>query len=181
MNHPSDQPEPHGTRPADNDLTERGAVDDLARALCREWDNTPADPCGEPHPCPAHLREARAVLGSGVVASARDVKALADEMARFSEDYRRCPSSPAREAYRFAAVRLTTLLREPATDATPAEASPRKCGRCEGCGQIANDEDGSPWSAWASLPPGSDLAVRMGLVRPIPCPECAAEGGEQRA
>lgn len=39
-------------------------------------------------------------------------------------------------------------------------------------GKIANDKDGSPWTAWESLPPGSDYAVKTGLVKPIPCPEC---------
>jgi hypothetical protein len=53
---------------------------------------------------------------------------------------------------------------------------PRECDRCEGCGQIANDDDRSPWKYWAELPPGSDLAVRMGLVRPEPCPECGGTG-----
>lgn len=47
------------------------------------------------------------------------------------------------------------------------------CGRCEGCGQIADSEDGEPWTTWAELPPGADLAVRMGLVKPIPCPVCS--------
>lgn len=52
----------------------------------------------------------------------------------------------------------------------------KECQRCGGCGQIANSEDGEPWTAWTSLPPGSDVAVMLGLVRPIPCPEC----GEKR-
>lgn len=51
-----------------------------------------------------------------------------------------------------------------------------KCARCEGCGKIANDDDGSPWTAWESLPPGSDLAVRAGIVRPIQCPGCEGRG-----
>lgn len=46
------------------------------------------------------------------------------------------------------------------------------CSTCLGEGQIANDDERTPWSAWASLPPGSDLAVRLGLVYPIPCPDC---------
>jgi hypothetical protein len=48
----------------------------------------------------------------------------------------------------------------------------RPCPRCEGCGQIANSDDGEPWTVWEELPPGSDLAVRVGLVRPITCPGC---------
>ncbi|WP_201790366.1 hypothetical protein [Prescottella equi] len=50
------------------------------------------------------------------------------------------------------------------------------CAKCEGCGQVANDDDESPWTAWASLPPGSDLAVRTGLVRPVTCPDCLGTG-----
>lgn len=52
------------------------------------------------------------------------------------------------------------------------------CTRCEGSGAIANTDEGEPWSAWASLPPGADLAVRSGLVRPIPCPACSGSAGE---
>jgi RecJ-like exonuclease len=51
-----------------------------------------------------------------------------------------------------------------------------ECVRCDGCGQIANSEDGAPWSAWESLPVRSALAVDWGLVRPIPCPDCAGSG-----
>jgi len=46
------------------------------------------------------------------------------------------------------------------------------CTRCDGTGKIADSQDGEPWSAWAELPPGSDFAVRSGLVKPIPCPTC---------
>jgi hypothetical protein len=49
-----------------------------------------------------------------------------------------------------------------------------KCNRCGGCGQIANSDAGEPWTAWAELPPGSDLMVRMGFIRPLPCPACSA-------
>lgn len=51
-----------------------------------------------------------------------------------------------------------------------ADAEP--CSRCDGCGEIANDVDGTPWKYWQDLPPGADLAVKMGLVKAIPCPEC---------
>lgn len=46
------------------------------------------------------------------------------------------------------------------------------CHTCDGCGQVADTDDREPWTAWESLPPGSDMAVRMGLVKPIPCPDC---------
>ena len=48
------------------------------------------------------------------------------------------------------------------------------CPTCEGCGQIADTPTGEPWTAWANLPPGTDLAVRLGTVKPIPCPGCKA-------
>ena len=50
-----------------------------------------------------------------------------------------------------------------------------KCQRCDDCGQIADSEDGAPWHVWANLPPGSDIAVRMGIVKPIPCPDCKGD------
>lgn len=53
------------------------------------------------------------------------------------------------------------------------------CRRCEGFGLIADTEEGEPWSAWASLPHGSDLAVAAGLVQPIPCPDCTADDAEE--
>lgn len=62
---------------------------------------------------------------------------------------------------------------EPA-GAPPPEEHP--CPRCQGCGQVANSEQEEPWSEWESLPPGSDAAVRMGIVRPKPCPECDGAG-----
>lgn len=52
-----------------------------------------------------------------------------------------------------------------------------ECPRCEGCGQIANDEDGTPWRAWLELP----LKIRQrfnseGIVRPLLCPVCKGKG-----
>ncbi len=54
--------------------------------------------------------------------------------------------------------------------------SENTCKKCEGCGQIANDDDQNPWTYWQELPPGADFAVRTGLVRPIPCPNCGGTG-----
>ena len=45
-----------------------------------------------------------------------------------------------------------------------------KCTNCEGEGRIANNDEGVPWSYYETLPPGSDIAVRLGWVKPIPCP-----------
>lgn len=53
-----------------------------------------------------------------------------------------------------------------------------KCSRCDGCGQIANDENGSPWTYWERLPEASKLAVRMLIVRPLKCPDCEGSGND---
>lgn len=50
-----------------------------------------------------------------------------------------------------------------------------KCPRCKGCGKIANDKEGAPWSVWTSTPECAK-AVRMGWVLPIPCPDCGGTG-----
>lgn len=55
------------------------------------------------------------------------------------------------------------------------------CARCDGCGLIANTEEGEPWTSWTSLPVESQVAVRLGLVAPIPCPVCAADASEATA
>ncbi|MEV6879691.1 hypothetical protein [Amycolatopsis sp. NPDC051128] len=52
---------------------------------------------------------------------------------------------------------------------------PVPCPRCEGCGQLADTDDREPWTAWENLPPGSDLAVKAGLVKPVPCDQCDGE------
>lgn len=57
-------------------------------------------------------------------------------------------------------------------NAHSADPTPTVCPRCDGCGQLANTDDREPWSAWADLPIGSDLAVRLGLVKPVPCDLC---------
>lgn len=51
-----------------------------------------------------------------------------------------------------------------------------KCNKCDGCGKIANSDGGEPWTMWEQLPPGSDLAVRIGMVKPITCDECNGTG-----
>ena len=52
----------------------------------------------------------------------------------------------------------------------------KKCVRCDGCGQIANDEEGTPWTAWLELPLKSSAAVLCGLVEPVECPDCKGTG-----
>ena len=57
-------------------------------------------------------------------------------------------------------------------------AEAKACPRCGGCGQIANSDEGEPWSAWEALPEPSKLAVRLGIVRPVPCPRCRGDAEE---
>jgi hypothetical protein len=51
-----------------------------------------------------------------------------------------------------------------------------KCGRCDGCGRIADGEEGAPWSVWESMPLNSSAAVLAGMVKPIMCPACRGTG-----
>lgn len=55
--------------------------------------------------------------------------------------------------------------------------SEAECKRCDGSGLVADTDAAEPWPAWRDLPPGSDLAVRLGVVKPVPCPVCATPGG----
>lgn len=52
----------------------------------------------------------------------------------------------------------------------------KDCLRCNGCGQITNSSDGEAWTYWEQLPPESDIAVRMGIVKPVTCPTCGGTG-----
>lgn len=54
--------------------------------------------------------------------------------------------------------------------------SDTQCPKCGGCGQVAHSDDPEPWSAWEALPEVSKIAVRLGLVRPIPCPSYQGTG-----
>lgn len=45
-----------------------------------------------------------------------------------------------------------------------------KCALCWDCGQIADDDERSPWVIWSDLKPPANMAVVMGMVKPIPCP-----------
>lgn len=86
------------------------------------------------------------------------------------------PSDAGRTILDFVADHLAregVIREEPAPVPPPP---PQPCGRCWGEGRIANSDDGEPWSVWESLMPGSDLAVKLGVVRPIPCPACNGSG-----
>ncbi len=56
---------------------------------------------------------------------------------------------------------------------------PKPCERCGGCKQIASGEEGAPWSTWEALPPESKLAIELGVVYPIDCPDCV--GSDKKA
>ena len=63
------------------------------------------------------------------------------------------------------------------TDETAINLTP--CTSCAGEGITDNNADvteRAPWSFWASLTPPSDLAVRLGMVRRIPCETCNGSG-----
>lgn len=51
------------------------------------------------------------------------------------------------------------------------------CETCEGSGRVVVTDDGAePWPRWERLPPGSDLAIRTGLLKPQICPTCEGRG-----
>jgi ssDNA-binding Zn-finger/Zn-ribbon topoisomerase 1 len=46
-------------------------------------------------------------------------------------------------------------------------------------GEVADTEDQEPWTVWLKMPLGSAAAVLVGIVKPIPCPECKREISEE--
>jgi hypothetical protein len=54
------------------------------------------------------------------------------------------------------------------------------CGKCAGCGKIANDDDETPWKYWEGIEPPSNIAVTLGIVRPVTCPECGGSGKREK-
>lgn len=53
---------------------------------------------------------------------------------------------------------------------------PGACSQCLGWKRVANSDEQESWKYWAELPPGSDLAVQLGVVTPIECPRCGGTG-----
>ena len=54
------------------------------------------------------------------------------------------------------------------------------CKECLGWKRIADGDEGGSWKHWAELPPPSNLAVQLGLVKPIECPRCQGTGVEPK-
>lgn len=54
--------------------------------------------------------------------------------------------------------------------------NPGVCQICYGCGSMATDDDNTPWFVWATMSSPSNLAVQIGMVRPIDCPICNGTG-----
>jgi hypothetical protein len=50
-----------------------------------------------------------------------------------------------------------------------------KCQRCDGCGLLADDDEKSPWKYWEELEPPANIAVTMGMVKPVICEKCEGE------
>ena len=74
-------------------------------------------------------------------------------------------------------VDMAPLFNEDGSVYVPTvKTEPQPCPRCRGCGQIADSQDGEPWSMWLEMPLQSALAVLAGIVRPLPCPRCDGVG-----
>lgn len=54
------------------------------------------------------------------------------------------------------------------------------CTQCEGWKRVDNGDDQGSWKYWAELPAPSNIAVQMGLVRPVTCPRCDGTGVESQ-
>jgi len=80
--------------------------------------------------------------------------------------------NPPPEAVAAANAHGLKVFRFRVTVAGLGEIKAEKCKKCDGCGQVANTEDQEPWTVWLEMPLGSAAAVLVGIVKPIPCPEC---------
>lgn len=54
------------------------------------------------------------------------------------------------------------------------------CGKCSGCGQVANTDREEPWTEWLKLPLQSRLSVQIGIVKAIECPICKGSGLKEK-
>lgn len=57
----------------------------------------------------------------------------------------------------------------------------KPCMSCDG-EKVTDDNpdltERAPWSFWQNLTPPSDMAVRLGWVKPMPCESCSGTGTE---
>jgi hypothetical protein len=58
---------------------------------------------------------------------------------------------------------------------------PDACRRCLGWKRIADSQEGESWKYWAELTPPENIAVTLGVVRPVVCPRCGGTGKEPPA
>jgi len=49
----------------------------------------------------------------------------------------------------------------------------KQCKTCLGCGLVADTKEQEPWTVWQNLPIKNAGSLLMGLIKPMPCPECA--------
>lgn len=80
------------------------------------------------------------------------------------------------ELVQVAAVAVNWIEAIDRRAAHPPPVPTRPCGRCDGCGQLADSDDAEPWSVWLNLPVKSAAAVFLGLVKPKACHECRGTG-----
>lgn len=52
------------------------------------------------------------------------------------------------------------------------------CKKCLGWKRIDDGDEGLSWKYWAELPSPSNIAIQMGIVKPIECPRCHGTGIE---
>ena len=58
---------------------------------------------------------------------------------------------------------------------------PDACQQCLGWKRIDDGSEGTSWKHWAELSAPANLAVQLGVVKPIECPRCAGTGREPNA
>ena len=52
------------------------------------------------------------------------------------------------------------------------------CRTCLGWKRV-DDGEGYSWKYWATLPAPSNIAVQIGMVKPVKCPDCQGTGVEK--
>lgn len=57
---------------------------------------------------------------------------------------------------------------------------PDACRTCMGCGQVADDDDQTPWMVIEGAPNRTSHAVALGQVKALRCPDCKGTGKGSR-